>query len=181
MSTTPCAKRRATAVRRYWAHDPGRISLKNERLHRWLTLGANFGVLIGIVLVAAELNQNLTSVQAQTRHEISTGIVEFMQILAQDGELANIRRRGDAGEQLNEDEAYRYGAFTRGIFRYWENVHYQVRHGLYEADEFERQKEAWRAHAGASPGVVEWFCSNRTHFAEEFAAEYTALLPGQSC
>jgi hypothetical protein len=29
--------------------------VKNEVLHRWLTLGANIGVLPGIVLVAAEL------------------------------------------------------------------------------------------------------------------------------
>ncbi|MDX1571902.1 MAG: hypothetical protein R3200_15580 [Xanthomonadales bacterium] len=79
--------------------------MKHESLHRWLTLGANLGVLLGIVLVAAELRQNLTSVRAQTRHEVSTEFVDFMKLLAQDGELASIRRRGDAGEELSADEA----------------------------------------------------------------------------
>ena len=155
--------------------------MKNEGLHRWLTLGANLGVLLGIVLVATELNQNLTSVRAQTRHDVSSGFVDFMKLLAQDGELASIRRRGDAGGELNIDEAYRYGAFTRGMFRYWEDVHYQARNGLYDTEEFLRQREAWRAHAGTSPGVVAWWCANRSQFSTEFAAEYTSLTPGQSC
>ncbi len=104
-----------------------------------------------------------------------------MTLLAQDNELASIRRRGDAGEQLDVDEAYRYEAFTRGMFRYWENVHYQSRNDLYEEEEFRRQVEAWRAHAESSPGVVAWWCEYRAQFSDEFAAEYTALIPGQSC
>lgn len=29
-----------------------------EKVNRWLTLGANLGVLVGIVLILTELNQN---------------------------------------------------------------------------------------------------------------------------
>ena len=56
--------------------------MKNENLHRWLTLAANLGVLVGIILVAVELRQNLTAVRAQTRHEVSAEFVDFMKVLA---------------------------------------------------------------------------------------------------
>lgn len=155
--------------------------MRNENLHRWLTLGANMGVLVGIVLVALELRQNLTAVQAQTRHEVSAGFTDFMKLISTNPELASIRRRGDMAEELTPDETYRYEAFTRGLFRYWEDVHYQFRTGLYAAEEFNRQREAWRAHAEAAPGAVRWWCAHRTEFSDRFAEDYGTLLPGTGC
>ena len=45
-------------------------------LTRWLTLGANIAVLIGIVLVIVELTQNREMMRAQTRHDMAIGIVD---------------------------------------------------------------------------------------------------------
>ena len=39
--------------------------MKSARLNRWLTLGANIGVLIGIVLLLIELDQNSDLLKAQ--------------------------------------------------------------------------------------------------------------------
>jgi hypothetical protein len=39
--------------------------LKADAINRWLTLGANLGVLVGIFLLIAELNQNSTLMRAQ--------------------------------------------------------------------------------------------------------------------
>ncbi len=155
--------------------------MKNENLHRWLTLAANLGVLAGIVLVTLELRQNLTAVQAQTRHEVSAGFVDFMRSISENPELASIRRRGDLGEDLSVEERYRYEAFTRGLFRYWENVHYQFRTDLYDPTEFVRQREAWRSHAAVSPGAVQWWCAHQSEFSDEFAVDYSRLLPEPGC
>jgi hypothetical protein len=144
-------------------------------------LGANVGVLVGIVLVAAELRQNLTAVRAQTRHEVSAGFVDFMMSISENPDLASVRRRGDSGDELTLEEAYRYEAFTRGLFRYWENVHYQFRNDLYDPDEFVRQREAWRAHAAASPGAVRWWCAHRSEFSADFGRDYSDLLPDAGC
>lgn len=155
--------------------------MKNEALHRWLTLGANVGVLVGLVLVTMELRQNLTAVRAQTRHEMSAGFIDLTKTLSENADLASLRRRGDLSEELTVEEAYRYEAFTRGLFRYWENVHYQFRSDLYDEDEFARQREAWRVHASSSPGVVKWWCAHRAEFSEGFARDYSALLPEPGC
>ncbi len=39
--------------------------MDSDKVNRWLTLGANVGVLIGIILILAELNQNADLMQAQ--------------------------------------------------------------------------------------------------------------------
>ena len=45
---------------------------------RWLTIGANLGVLIGLLLLIAELNQNRDMMRAQVRHDLAMGIVDLL-------------------------------------------------------------------------------------------------------
>ena len=42
--------------------------MRSEKVNRWLTLGANVGVLIGILLLVVELSQNREMIRAQTRN-----------------------------------------------------------------------------------------------------------------
>jgi len=42
-----------------------------DNVNRWLTLGANIGVLIGIMLLLMELNQNATLMGAEPWNERS--------------------------------------------------------------------------------------------------------------
>lgn len=153
----------------------------NRNFNRWLTLGANLAVLIGIVLVIVELRQNLTAVESQTRQEVSAGFVDFMMLLSENPELASLRRRGDLGEELTVDERYRYESFTRGLFRYWENVHYQFRNELFDSEEFGRQRSAWKNYVEVSPGVVRWWCKHQSEFSAEFSEDFTSLLGEQDC
>lgn len=155
--------------------------MKGERLHRWLTLGANLGVLIGILLLIAELSQNLTAVRAQTRHDLSSDIVELFTQVAGNAQLASVRRRADSGEPLTPDETYQYDLITRAFFRYWEDVHYQFRQGLYDEVEFSRQRDAWQAYAGESAALVAWWCRNRSQFSPEFAEEFDGILTRYTC
>ena len=39
--------------------------MESDRINRWLTLTANIGVLIGIILILIELNQNADLMRAQ--------------------------------------------------------------------------------------------------------------------
>jgi hypothetical protein len=65
-----------------------------DRLNQWLTLGANFGVVIGLVLVAFQFQQNTDAVRLQARLGASGSI--------QNAELSH------AGDTLAE-------AFTKSI------------------------------------------------------------------
>ena len=56
--------------------------MESNRLAQWLTIGANLGVLIGILLLIAELKQNQDMMRAEIRHELSVGIVDLLQTAA---------------------------------------------------------------------------------------------------
>ena len=155
--------------------------MNNDRVAGWLTLGANIAVLIGIVLIVVELDQNRDSIRAQTRNEISSDIVQLLSMIASDGELANIRRRADAGEELSPDEGYRYILLTIANIRYWENVHYQYRQGLYDRVEFERQRAAIRGYIRGSARFSEYWCRNKDLYSPEFVEEVDALMIENAC
>jgi len=155
--------------------------MKTDQLHRWMTLGANVGVLIGLILLVAELSQNAAMMRAQTRNELSVGIVDLFARVAENPQLASLRRRADAGEDLSPDEAYQYEIITRAFFRYWENVHYQYRQELYDEVEFSRQREAWRGYAETSPALTQFWCAQKGGFSPDFVEEFDALLPAGAC
>lgn len=96
-----------------------------DRLAKWLTIGANLGVLLGLLLLIAELAQNREMMRAQIRHEMATGIVNLLQTPANNDQLAGVLLRGINGEELKPTELFQFELRTNALFRYWEDVHYQ--------------------------------------------------------
>jgi hypothetical protein len=152
-----------------------------DRLTRWLTLGANIAVLVGIILLVLELSQNRDMMRAQTRHELSMGIIDLLQVPASNEQLASILYRAGAGEELTPEELFQFRLRTNALFRYWEDVHYQYRIGLYDEVEFTRQKNAWRASLARSPLGQDYWCEVRMLYSPEFMAEMDGLLSGNGC
>jgi hypothetical protein len=153
----------------------------SDRLTRWLTVGANLGVLIGLLLLVAELAQNRDLMRAQIRHELAMGIVDLLQTPADNEQLADVLLRGISGEKLSPTELFQFELRTNALFRYWEDVHYQYRIGLYDDSEFARQRDAWSASLGRSRLTVEYWCKVRPLYSQEFAAEMDGLLADGPC
>jgi hypothetical protein len=61
-----------------------------DSINRWLTLGANIGVLIGILVLVAELNQNATVMKAQISNERSGQGIDLFMAIAESPELSRI-------------------------------------------------------------------------------------------
>ena len=112
--------------------------MDSDRVNRWFTLVTNLGVLIGIILLGVELNQNRDMMRAQTRNELSQGVLELLGSLVENKELADVMVRANNGEELTPTEVYIVGTQAERVFRYWENVHYQYRQGMYDESEFSR-------------------------------------------
>ena len=155
--------------------------MDSDRLTRWLTVGANVGVLIGIILLIVELNQNRDMMRAQTRHELAMGIVDLLQIPASNEQLADLMYRVNSGEEVTPRELYQFQMRTNALLRYWENVHYQYRVGLYDETEFGKQREAWKASFAKSSPSVQYWCQVRSLYSPEFASEMDNLLANNSC
>jgi hypothetical protein len=155
--------------------------MKSDQLARWLNLTANIGVLIGIALVIVELDQNRDMMRAQTRHELSMGIVDLLQTPANNAQLADVIYRGENGLELTPEEELQFVMRTNALLRYWEDVHYQYRVGLYDDSEFEVQREAWREAFQRSQGMLDYWCRVRRLYSPAYAREVDALLPAGAC
>jgi hypothetical protein len=155
--------------------------MKAKRVNQWLSLGANFGVLIGIILLLAELDQNSTMMRAQARHAVSQGIVDLLSLSANNEQLASLLRRADSGEALTPDEYLQFQHRSFALFRYLEDLHYQYRLGLYDDAEYLAQKEAWTAYLNISEAAVTAWCAYRPTVSPEFRAEVDNVLSRYSC
>jgi hypothetical protein len=155
--------------------------MSEERRTRWLTFGANVGALIGLLLIVVQLQQNRDLMRAQIRHELSMGIVELLNTPAVNSQLASVLRRGSLGEELTPDERFQFELRSNALLRYWEDVHYQFRRGLYDEAEFLAQTDAWSAALARSVGLVDYWCGVRTLYSPLFAAELDALLTIRTC
>ncbi len=54
--------------------------MDTDRLNRWLTLGANLGVLTGIILIIIELNQNADLMRAQMVQSRADNLVNSYEV-----------------------------------------------------------------------------------------------------
>jgi hypothetical protein len=150
-------------------------------LNRWLTLGANIGVLVGIILLIVELDQNNDMMRAQTRHELAAGIVDLLQVPASNEQLADVIYRANSGEEITPRELFQFQLRTNALFRYWEDVHYQYRMGLYDESEFSKQRDAWKVSLSNSALGRAYWCQVRMLYSPEFTSEMDGLLPENPC
>ena len=155
--------------------------MTSDHLTRWLAIGGNAAVVIGLLLLVYELNQTRELTRAQMRSEISRGIYDLLAMTANNDQLADLMLRADTGEPLTDAENFQYASRIRAMFRYFENVHYQYRVGLYEDSEFERQKLAWGNYMNGSSRASEVWCDYQHVVSVEFAVELNTLLDRDPC
>lgn len=155
--------------------------MDTTKLARWLSVGANIGVLAGLILLVMELNQNRELMRAQIRHELAMGIVDLLQTPASDAQLAGVLYHAHSGADLTPEEQFQFELRTNALLRYWEDVHYQYRAGLYDETEFDRQRDAWKASISNSARTQEYWCRVRTYYSPEFKSELDSLFSPATC
>ena len=154
--------------------------MSKDRLIQSISLAANCVTILGLLLVIIQLQQNRTLMRAQVRHELASTIVELLNSSANNSQLVDVLRRAGRGEPLTEDEQLQFRFRSNALLRYWEDVHYQFRLGLYDEVEYSRQKAAWKATFASSVGFVNYWREVRTLYSPRFAAEIDGLLPSQT-
>ena len=84
--------------------------MKKISLGKLLGLLANLGVIIGILLLVLELGQNRDMMRAQIRNELARSLPDFLGLLIDNRELADLLVRANAGESLSAAEDRRVNA-----------------------------------------------------------------------
>ena len=99
---------------------------------------------------------------------------------ASDEQLADVLWRANTGGKLTPAEMFQYQVRTNALFRYWEDVHYQYRVGLYDDVEFDKQRAAWGASMAGAPLAQRYWCRVRTYYSPQFMAEMDRIV-GPDC
>jgi hypothetical protein len=153
--------------------------MDHDRLNRWLTLGANVGVLFGIGLLIIELEQNREMTQGQTRTQLAQGVTELLSANMNDSAYADVLFRGNMGEPLTDLEQYQYNRHRTAFIEYHENVVYQYQIGLYTDEEFSRQMGVVRSDIDRLPGLAKHWCDSRDRMSSDLieAIEAQSAVP----
>ncbi len=142
---------------------------------------ASVGVIVGILLLVYELNQNRDMMRAQTRNEISRGVVELLSSPSTSVELADAWARARQGETLTPAQAVMLETFSESIFRYWENSHYQYRQGLYDEEEYSKHLDTIIGLVTGDAAMMNWWCTHQNNYSTAFTEDLNKRLDLQSC
>ena len=82
--------------------------MKKFDLGQTINVLASLGVIVGLLLLVFELSQTRQMMEAQTRHELSQGIIDQGIAVATDRELAEVIEHAQAGKLDSRVEEIQY-------------------------------------------------------------------------
>jgi hypothetical protein len=141
-----------------------------------ISLIANIGVMIGILLLVFELNQNRVVIEAQTRSAITASIIQLTQMISQTPMGMTIYEKRISKEPLTDRELFWQRGASRAVFRHWENVYFQYRAGLFNEQELDTYQVYWRSVTRCQHWHQEFWANNKMQFNPYFREELDSIL-----
>lgn len=96
----------------------------------------SIGVIATLIYLAIQIRQNTRVAQASTRQAIAESAQALTRDFLDSREMAEIFVRHLGGEKLDSVDKLRLEGRCYRDMRHWENIYYQLRHGLLEPDEW---------------------------------------------
>lgn len=156
--------------------------MNTERLNSWLTLGANVGVIIGLLFLAYEINQSTRATEAAASDSVVDGFNTLALSIIEDPDVARIFYVGmHSPEQLTDVEAVQFAMWMRAFINQHMRLYRLAGLGLFPAEE--RQADIVQL-AGilSTPGGKAFLDSNLEVFPPYLLADLEPHLgkPGNS-
>ena len=144
--------------------------MNTDNVNKWLTLSANIGVVIGLVLLIIEIGQNTEMMRAQiNQSRTDTAISEQQAVFNSDYIPALIAKR-DRGEPFSEEEMSRYESYFRSGNRNQDNNLWQYNRGFLGENTTRSIRGFARAVIGGSRiGLTTWD-SQKYSYTDEYVA-----------
>ena len=150
--------------------------MKKIDLGQAFSILANFGVLIGILLLVYELNQNRVMTEAQTRNAITQSIIDLTEMITQTQMGMTIYEKRLNNEPLTVKEQYWQRGASRAAFRHWENAYFQYRTGLFSEEELHTYRVYWRDVTRCRPWQQEFWANTKMQFNPHFREEMDSIM-----
>lgn len=95
-----------------------------DNILKWLTIGANIAILIGLLFVIFELRQNNNALKMQSQDAIADGFMQLNLASISDSSVARIWVVGlYEPQKLNDVEAIRFSFYLRGVFNQLQRIY----------------------------------------------------------
>lgn len=117
-----------------------------DGINKWLSLGANVGVLVGIIFLAMEIRQNSEVTIAAASEGVTSQSLEFFALGIDSQVMAQAIYKQSVGEELTGLEENQLWWRQYYNFRLFENAYSQYRRGFFDGEEWARYVEIidWR-------------------------------------
>ena len=145
--------------------------MDSDTISRWLTLGANVGVLIGLLLLALEIRHNTQATQAVLHQDILGYARDHTELLISDEnkELANIVFRGETEpDSLSPVELEKFILFTAYRMGGWESTFVHYDEGLLGECNWQLDDAWYSSLIQRGPGYKVWREELRHGYDERF-------------
>jgi len=148
--------------------------LSTFKLNDWLSLAANLGVLVGLIVLIVELDQSTRVAESTAYQELVNRIAELNQLEATDSEFAEILHKGiNDASSLTPVETGRMISYSRAIYRHGDLAYYQFETGLMDEIRLVSALGPVKAWLSSDIGKVGW-----ESMRPNFTIEYVDYLEG---
>ncbi len=107
----------------------GGSPMNTLKLNAWLSLGANIGVVIGLMILVVEISQNTEMMRAQINQSRTDTALSEQQAVYTSDHVPAMLAKIDRGEQLSDEDLIRYERFFRAFNRNQDNYLWQYNEG----------------------------------------------------
>ena len=141
-----------------------------DKINTWLSLLANFGVLVGVLFLVLEMQQNSQLMRSQTRDSLAEKNVEWRYAIAGNMETAQLFADGPRimGDPQFDAEYFALASLYDARLRIWENELYQYQQGLYDEGEFRARLDSWKYNFRNKPDIAIFWEIRRGSYSQEF-------------
>jgi hypothetical protein len=145
--------------------------MKSQKLSEWLSIAANFGVVLGIIFLVLEINQSTKATVAAANDSVINGHLELSLPIITDPQVARVFALGlYQPESLTDEEAVQFSMWLRQFVNQQTRIMQLTRRGLF-SESYEGGDVLQLARMLSTPGGKLFFEGNKDHIPQELLAE----------
>ncbi len=141
-----------------------------EKVNTYLSLSANIGVVVGLILLLAEISQNTDMMRAQINQNRTEAAMSEQQASYNSDHIPAILVKRDKGESLSDEDMQRYGPYLRSFNRNMDNQLWQYNQGLLGENIPRSIRGGVRAVIGNYEISIAWWDGHKYAFTDEYVA-----------
>ena len=150
--------------------------MKTQKISEWFAIAANFGVLLGIIFLALEIDQSTKATAAAANDSVVSGHLELSLPIIADAQVARVFALGlYQPELLTDEEAVQFSMWLRQFVNQQLRIKELTGRGLF-SESYKGGDVLQLARMLSTPGGKLFFEGNKNVMPEEFLAELEPYL-----